>query len=243
MPIQIIPAIDLRDGKAVRLYQGDYAQETVFDDDPVAVAQRWEGQGASRIHVVDLDGAREGHPVQVETVVAIAHAVQVPIQVGGGFRTLDDVASLLDKGVDRVVLGTIAIEDPALLEEACRRHGEAVVVGIDARDGLVAVRGWREGSEIGALDLARELVARGVHRFVHTDIARDGTLEGPNLFAMEAFAGAVAPVPVIASGGVSKIDDIRDLAYTRVEGVIIGRALYTGDVSLPEALEAVSGKA
>lgn len=238
MPLEIIPAIDLRDGKAVRLYQGDYAQETVFDDDPVAVARRWEEQGASRIHVVDLDGARAGSPAQSAIVGAIAKAVGVPVQTGGGIRTLDDVSTLLALGIERVVLGTIAVENPDLVTDACRRHGEAIVIGIDARDGRVAVRGWREGSSINAIELARELIEGGAKRFIHTDIARDGTLEGPNLAAMEAFARAVAPVPAVASGGVSSVDDIRALASTGVEGVIVGRALYTGAVSLSEALEA-----
>ena len=236
--MEVIPAIDLRDGKAVRLYQGDYARETVFDEDPVRVASRWESEGARRIHVVDLDGAREGSPVQVEIVRRIADVVSVPVQSGGGVRTLDDVRQLLDSGVDRVVLGTIAVEDPDLVAEACVRFGpERVVVGIDARDGMVAVRGWRESSTRTSIEVATGLASSGVTRFVHTDIARDGTLEGPNLEAMAAFAGAM-DAAVIASGGVSNADDVRALTETGVEGVIIGRALYTGALTLPQAMAA-----
>jgi phosphoribosylformimino-5-aminoimidazole carboxamide ribotide isomerase len=234
--MEIIPAIDLRGGKAVRLYQGDYAQETVFDEDPIAVARRWQEQGAPRIHIVDLDGARHGRPFQADIVAGIANAVSVPVQVGGGIRTLDQIETLLNVGVDRVVLGTVAVEEPELVQAACLRFAQAIVVGIDARDGKVAVRGWREGSSVDALELARALSEAGVPRFVHTDIARDGTLQGPNLQAMEAFVQAIAPKAVIASGGVSSVGDIKRLAATGVEGVIIGRALYTGAVSLPEAL-------
>ncbi|MDA1096485.1 MAG: 1-(5-phosphoribosyl)-5-[(5-phosphoribosylamino)methylideneamino]imidazole-4-carboxamide isomerase [Chloroflexi bacterium] len=236
--MDVIPAIDLRGGKAVRLYQGDYARETVFDGDPVAVAVRWVAEGACRIHVVDLDGAREGRPVQAETVGRIVSAAGVPVQLGGGLRTLADLRVLLDLGVDRVILGTVAAEAPDLVEEACQVFGpEAIIVGIDARDGLVALRGWREGSTLDAIELARSLVLRGVRRFVHTDIARDGTLAGPNLAGMRAFIKAV-DAAVIASGGVSNAADVSALADTGVEGVIIGRALYTGAVSIAAALAA-----
>jgi phosphoribosylformimino-5-aminoimidazole carboxamide ribotide isomerase len=236
--LEVIPAIDLRGGKVVRFYQGDYDRETVFDEDPVRVAQRWESEGAGWIHVVDLDGARVGAPMQAEIVRRIVGAVSTPVQVGGGIRTLEDAQSLLDIGVDRVVLGTVAVEDPVIVAGACERFGtEHIIVGIDARDGRVALRGWKTSSNRVATEVALGLAARGAVRFVHTDIARDGTLEGPNLVAMRTFAKTLRDSAVIASGGVSTVEDVRALVGTGVEGVIVGRALYTGDLTLPEAIE------
>ena len=238
--MQIIPAIDLRNDKAVRLVQGDYDRETVFDDDPAAVARSWEEQGGTRIHLVDLDGAREGRTGQAELAATIARAVSVPVQLGGGVRSMDDIAALIDAGIDRVILGTVAVTNPELVREACERYGDHIAVGLDARDGRVAVRGWTEDSGVDTIELAQRLATHGVRRFIHTDISRDGAMQGVNLDAMQGFAEAVAPIPVIASGGVTTLDDIRALASKDVEAVIIGRALYTGDISLSDAIAAAS---
>lgn len=236
----LIPAIDLRGGRAVRLLQGDYDRETVFGDDPVAIARRWEAEGAARLHVVDLDGARDGASTQLEVITRIAAALQVPVQVGGGLRDAASVERVLAAGAERAILGTAAA-DPRVAAPLLDRFGERLIVGIDARDGRVAVRGWRETLDRDALELARELVALGARRFIVTDIARDGMLEGPNLAAMRRMAEAV-PVPVIASGGVARVEDVRALAALEcLEGVIVGRALYTGDLSLPHALAAIRG--
>ena len=236
--MEIIPAIDLRNGKAVRLVQGDYNRETVFDDDPVAVARSWEEQGGSRIHLVDLDGARDGSGGQTHIAAAIAAAAAVPVQLGGGVRSMADITALIDAGIDRVIIGTIAVTNPELVREACERYGERIAIGLDARDGRIAVRGWTEDSGVNAIELAQQLAELGALRFIHTDIARDGAMQGVNAAAMQTLAEAVAPIPVVASGGVTTLDDIRMLAETDVEAVIIGRALYTGDVSLPDAIRA-----
>ena len=238
--MDVIPAIDLRNGNAVRLYQGDYARETVFGDDPAAVARTWEQQGVNRIHVVDLDGARAGAPVQAALAASIAQAVSIPVQFGGGVRELSHIESLLEAGIDRVILGTVAVEQPELVREACELFGDRIVVGLDSREGRVAVRGWIEDTAVDTVELAARLVELGVSRFIHTDIARDGALEGPNVPAMQALINAVSPAAVIASGGVSGLDDIRALAAAQVEAVIVGRALYTGDLSLPDALQAAA---
>lgn len=230
--MEVIPAIDLRGGRCVRLLQGDYERETVFDDDPLAVAQRWQQSGARRIHVVDLDGARDGVAGQRVVIGAIARAVDVPVQVGGGVRRVEDAAELLEAGVQRVIVGTAAVKEPDLVTRLIERFGAAaIVVGIDARNGLVATDGWRETSATSALDLIREMQARGVERIVYTDIERDGTLTSPN-FAATAEVAAGGP-RVIASGGVARRSDLDRLAGIQgVEGVIVGRALYTGDVVL-----------
>lgn len=237
--MEVIPAIDLRDGRCVRLYQGDYARETVFADDPVAMAQRWQAAGAVRLHVVDLDGAAAGRPVNGDVVRRIVAAVSIPVQLGGGLRTLADIAAALEAGVARAILGTAAIEDEALLEEACRRYGDAIAVAIDARGGVVAVRGWREATTVEAVVLASRVIELGARRLIYTDVLRDGTLTGPNVEATAALVAAV-PVPVIASGGVSSLDDLRRLAAVGVEGAIVGQALYTGAIDLAEAIAAVA---
>lgn len=231
----IIPAIDIRRGRCVRLLQGDYDRETVYDDDPVAVAKRWAELGAERLHVVDLDGAAGDGPVNLDVVARIVAAVSIPVQVGGGLKRWEHVAEALALGAERVILGTAAIENKGLVERAVAENSEAVVVGIDARDGLVSTRGWREASRVRALELAREMVALGVRRLVYTDISRDGTLTEPNFQATAELVAAVA-VPVIASGGVAALDHVRRLARSGVEGAIIGRALYTGHVNLTDAL-------
>lgn len=239
--MDVIPAIDLLDGRCVRLYQGDYARSQVFNDDPVAVARQWEEQGAPRIHLVDLDGAKAGHPVNQAAISAIVQAVSVPVQVGGGLRDRESVADLLNLGVRQAILGTVAVEQPDLVSQLCQDFPGQIVVGIDARDGKVATRGWLETSEVMAIDLAQQMAQRGAAAIIYTDIHRDGTLQGPNLDALRNLAQAI-DIPVIASGGVSSLTDVLSLlalAPIGVSGMIVGRALYTGDVSLKEAVQAV----
>ena len=239
--MQIIPAIDLLDGQCVRLHQGDYDQVTRFSSDPVAQALDWQGQGAERLHLVDLDGARTGQPVNDQVIKAITAALSIPVQLGGGVRTAERAEELLASGLDRVILGTVASEKPDLVDALASRHPGRVVVGIDAKDGLVATRGWIETSTVQATDLARRFAASGVAAVISTDIATDGTLAGPNLEALRAMAEA-SSVPVIASGGIGTLEDILSLltiAPLGVNGVIVDRALYDGTVNLGEALQAV----
>ena len=239
--MQIIPAIDLLDGQCVRLHQGDYDQVTRFSSDPVAQALDWQRQGAERLHLVDLDGARTGQPVNDQVIKAITAALSIPVQLGGGVRSAERAEELLASGLDRVILGTVAIEKPDLVDALASRHPGRVVVGIDAKDGLVATRGWIETSTVQATDLARRFAASGVAAIISTDIATDGTLAGPNLEALRAMAEA-SSVPVIASGGIGTLEDILSLltiAPLGVNGVIVGRALYDGTVNLGEALQAV----
>ena len=231
----IFPAIDIKDGRCVRLYQGDYDQVTTYDDDPVRVALRWQEAGARWLHVVDLDGAAAGHPVNSDLIKGIRKETTFHIEVGGGLRTLDDVEMVLELGVDRVILGTVAIKNPTLLKEALLRWGERIVVGLDARAGKVAISGWRENSQVDAVALAEELSVLGAQRFIYTDIARDGSLQGPNIEALQAMQRAVS-CAVIASGGVSSLADLRALAAVGVEGAIVGKAIYTGDVDLATAI-------
>ena len=231
----ILPAIDIKDGRCVRLYQGDYDQVTTYDDDPVRVALRWQEAGAQWLHVVDLDGATAGYPVNSDLIRRIRKETTFNIEVGGGLRTLDDIDMILKLGVDRVILGTIAIKNPALLKEALLRWGERIVVGLDARAGKVAISGWRENSQVDAVALAQELCTLGVQRFIYTDISRDGSLQGPNIEALQAMQRAVS-CAIIASGGVSSLDDLRTLAAVGVEGAIVGKAIYTGNVDLATAM-------
>jgi phosphoribosylformimino-5-aminoimidazole carboxamide ribotide isomerase len=243
MGFELIPAIDLLDGQCVRLSRGDYDAATVYDSDPGAVAARFVAAGVKRIHVVDLDAARSGARTNADAVRAVVkQAGAIPVQLGGGVRSLDDVEAALGLGVQRVIIGTAALRDPALVCEAARLHPNRIVVGVDARDGRVAVEGWLETSETTVLEMARRFEDAGVAALVHTDIARDGMLEGPNLEATAALAESVS-IPVIASGGVGRTDDVRRAAglFARgVTGIIVGRALYTGDVDLGEALAAAA---
>jgi phosphoribosylformimino-5-aminoimidazole carboxamide ribotide isomerase len=239
--MQIIPAIDLLDGQCVRLHQGDYDQVTRFSDDPVAQALAWQQQGAERLHLVDLDGARTGQPVNDAAIKAITAALSIPVQLGGGVRSAERAEELLACGLDRVILGTVAIEQPELVQQLAGRHPGQVVVGIDAKDGLVATRGWIETSSVKATDLAQSFAGSGIAAIISTDIATDGTLAGPNLEALRAMAQA-SPVPVIASGGIGCLEHVLSLlslAPLGVEGVIVGRALYDGRVDLAEALAAI----
>jgi phosphoribosylformimino-5-aminoimidazole carboxamide ribotide isomerase len=237
MTVRIYPAIDLRGGQCVRLRQGDYAQETVFGADPAAMARQWVEQGATVLHVVDLDGAREGRPINAESIRGIV-AAGVPVQLGGGLRSEQHIEEALSWGVERVVLGTRALHDPAWFESVCRKFPGKIVAGIDARNGRVATEGWLQVSDVAALDLARRLAAWPVAALVYTDISRDGMLAGPNLEALAAMAQAVS-LPVIASGGVTTLDDVRQLARLPLEGCIIGRALYEGRIHLNEVIRIV----
>ncbi|MDA0270561.1 MAG: 1-(5-phosphoribosyl)-5-[(5-phosphoribosylamino)methylideneamino]imidazole-4-carboxamide isomerase [Chloroflexi bacterium] len=236
--MEIIPAVDIRDGKCVRLAQGDYARETVFGDDPVAMARQWAEQGATRIHVVDLDGARSGVASNAAIVQSIARGVSVPVQTGGGIRSMDTVRSMLDAGLDRVVLGTAAVKDPAFLAEAIVHAADRLVVSVDAREGRVALEGWTEATDLDALAFVRQLEAQGVVRIVYTDILRDGVTDGPNVAMYERLARQTS-VRIISAGGVTSVADLTRLSECGIEAAIVGRALYTGDVRLPEALQAV----
>jgi phosphoribosylformimino-5-aminoimidazole carboxamide ribotide isomerase len=234
--IDIIPAIDLRGGKCVRLYQGDYSQETVFSENPLEVALQWQSLGASRIHIVDLDGAAAGDVVNLEIIETIASAVLIPAQLGGGIRTLETITRLLKIGVERVILGTVAVENAELVKEACRKYAESIIVSIDAREGQVATRGWLQGTQLKAVKLAQDMAHLGVRRFIYTDITRDGTLSGPNYNAITELIETVR-LPVIAAGGISSAEHLKVLRRIGAEGAIIGKALYTGDIDLKQALE------
>ena len=232
----IFPAIDLRGGKCVRLIQGDFDKETVYSDDPQATALKWQNMGAKFLHVVDLDGARKGSPQNLDAIKKILSAIKIPIEVGGGIRTLNDAEKLLNLGVRRVILGSVAVENISLVEEAVKKFGDKIVVGIDARDGLVAVHGWEKSSAVKANELAKKIVAAGVKTIIYTDISKDGMLSGVNaeIFSeLQKFSGA----EVIASGGVKSIEDIRALKAAKIAGVIVGKAIYTGALDLKSAIE------
>ncbi len=235
--MQIWPAIDLRGGRCVRLVQGDYARETVYGDDPAAMARRWVGEGAKFLHLVDLDGARDGKLINRDAVSAIVKAVDVPAELGGGVRDEAAIRELLTLGLSRVVVGTKAIREPDWLREMCRLFPRQIVLGIDAKDGRVATDGWLEVSDVPATELARQFADQPLAAIVYTDIATDGMLAGPNVAAMRDMAAAV-DLPVIASGGVTSIADVKQLADSGVAGCIIGRALYEGKLELADALAA-----
>jgi phosphoribosylformimino-5-aminoimidazole carboxamide ribotide isomerase len=237
--VQVIPAVDIRGGRCVRLTQGDYARETVFEDDPVVAARRWANLGAERIHVVDLDGARDGRQANAAIVRAIAQAVVCPVQTGGGIRNLETLQATLDGGLDRVAVGTAAVKDPEFLRQAIEAAAEQLIVSVDARDGRVSLEGWTEGTDLDAGAFIEELAAQGVKRIVYTDISRDGVAGSPNFEMYERLTSKV-PLAVVAAGGVSRVEDLRRLAECGVEGAIVGRALYTGDIDLREALEVVA---
>jgi len=237
--VLLYPAIDIRGGGAVRLVQGDYERETAFDADPVDAARRWLDQGARALHVVDLDGARKGAPANLDQVGRVCHASTAPVQVGGGLRSAEDVAAALAAGADRVVLGTAALADPALVEALAAEHGERLVVSADARSGKVAVSGWERETAISPEQLIADLARRGVRRFVYTPVEVDGTLAGPVLDGVRAAAGAAAATgaELVYSGGIGSLDDLRALARLELEplgGVIVGRALYDGRFTVAE---------
>ena len=239
----VIPAIDVSEGRCVRLARGDMRQKTVYSDDPAEMARRWADQGAKLIHVVDLDGAVSGKRANADSLASICAATDVPVEIGGGIRTVEDVVSVLDLGARYAIMGTAALRRPAVLAEALQSYREQIIVGIDGRDGKVAVEGWTEATQVPAVALARAMEILGVQRLIATDINTDGVLTGPNLPAMRAMAQAVS-IEVIASGGVSCLDDIRSLTRLQAEGVvgcIVGRALYVGAFSLSEAIGAGAG--
>ncbi len=241
--LTIIPAIDLKDGKCVRLRQGRAEDMTVYSDDPVATALRWEAEGARLLHVVDLDGAFEKRPVHTEWVARIAKAISIPVELGGGIRTADHIRTLLDKGVARVILGTRACSDPEGVRQLAAEFGDAMVVGIDARDGKVQVKGWVETTGVSALDLARQMEKAGVRTLIYTDTATDGMLGGPNLAAVRSLCEAVPHCRIIASGGVSEPAHAAALAgmsLPNLEGAIVGKALYDGRTTL-QALQSAAG--
>jgi len=238
--MEIIPAIDIRGGKCVRLHQGDYGQQTTFADNPVEVALQWKSQGARWLHVVDLDGAAVGEPRNAAVVKRIIGRSALLVELGGGIRKEEVAEELLHSGVSRIVLGTAAIEKPELVEKLNRRFGQAVVVGLDARDGKIAIRGWRKDTVFDVLDLAREMTRIGVKRFIYTDVRRDGTLTEPNFDAIGKLMDRL-DVPVVASGGVARLEHLQRLGELGVEGAIVGKALYTGDINLREAIARFGG--
>ncbi len=232
----IFPAIDMKDGKCVRLEQGLFDKVTVFGEDPVQMAQKWEREGGKFLHLVDLDGAKDGVPKNLEIIKNICKNISIPIQLGGGIRSKETVKLLLEAGVSRVILGTMAINNIELLKELVMEYGEKIVVSIDAKDGLVAVDGWVNVSEVESIDLVRELETIGVKTIVYTDIAKDGMMEGPNFDIYKTLSESTK-IDVIASGGVSSIENVRKLKEMDMYGAIIGKALYTGDIKLSDALE------
>lgn len=232
----IYPAIDIKQGKCVRLVQGKFSDMTVYSDSPVQMAKKWERLGAKYIHLVDLDGARTGQSINSGIIKEIAKSVTVPVQLGGGIRSLETIKDMLDHGVARVILGTSAVQNPLLLKEAVAKYKEKIVVGIDAKDGKVAIEGWEKVSSFSAVRFASTMQEIGVKTIIYTDISRDGMLKGPNIDAIRVMVESCT-IDVIASGGVSSINDIEQLKQTGVEGVIIGKALYTENVDLKDALE------
>ncbi|WP_110461659.1 1-(5-phosphoribosyl)-5-[(5-phosphoribosylamino)methylideneamino]imidazole-4-carboxamide isomerase [Ruminiclostridium sufflavum] len=234
----IYPAIDIINGKCVRLQQGSYSDVTIFGDSPLEMAMKWEGLGAQFLHLVDLDGARSGSSENGELIRQIAGKLTIPVQLGGGIRSLDTIEGIISSGVNRVILGTSAVNDPEMLKLAIKEYKERIVAGIDAKDGMVAIHGWEKTSDFTAVDFARKIEALGVKTIIYTDIARDGMLKGPNLEAMSEMASSVG-IDVIASGGVSCLKDITNLKCTGVSGVIVGKALYTGNIDLKEAIESL----
>jgi phosphoribosylformimino-5-aminoimidazole carboxamide ribotide isomerase len=237
--MQIIPAIDLRAGRCVRLRQGNYEEETVFSDDPAAMAEHWVSQGAERLHLVDLDGARDGTLANVPSVRAILDRVRVPCQFGGGVRSTAAVAELLGLGLDRVIVGTRAVTDSAWFEKLCGDFPKRVCLGLDARDGKLAMEGWIHTSATNTLDLARRFDGLPLAAIIYTDISRDGMMRGVNLRSVEELVQAVR-TPVIASGGVTTLSDLTSLAASGVVGCIVGRALYEKSIALPDAIRAAN---
>ncbi|WP_303996474.1 1-(5-phosphoribosyl)-5-[(5-phosphoribosylamino)methylideneamino]imidazole-4-carboxamide isomerase [Megamonas hypermegale] len=241
----IFPAIDIRGGKCVRLIKGDFNQETVFSDRPEIMAKKWQDEGGKYLHLVDLDGALAGKSQNLATVEMILKTVDIPVELGGGIRTMENIKTVLDMGVSRVILGSVAVKNPQLVKDACKKYGsERIVVGIDAKDGIVAVDGWGVSGNVEAKELAKKMALGGVKHIIYTDISRDGTLSGVNAQATAEIA-RYSGVKVVASGGVSSIEDIKLLKQYEadgIEGVIVGKSIYTGSLSLPEALKIAKGE-
>ena len=238
--MEVIPAIDLLDGRCVRLYQGDYEQSQVFNENPLEVALQFQNQGATRLHVVDLDGAKEGNSVNLDTIAEIVKNLTIPVQVGGGLRNKASIERLFNLGVERAIVGTVAVENPELVKQLCEEFPQKIAIGIDARNGKVATKGWLETSTVEATDLAQQISDKAA-AIIYTDISRDGTLVGPNMEALREVA-EISPVPVIASGGISSLTDLLGLLSVEslgVNGVIVGKAIYTGAVDLTEAIQAI----
>jgi phosphoribosylformimino-5-aminoimidazole carboxamide ribotide isomerase len=232
----ILPAIDIRNGKCVRLQQGDYAQETVYADSPVEMAKHWEKQGAQFLHIVDLDGAKEGLPTNFDLVSSIAQSINIPIELGGGVRSQETIQRYLDAGVNRLVIGTLALKEADWFREMSQKFPDKLVLGIDGRNGLVATEGWLETSQTLATDLAKKYIDLPLAALVYTDIAKDGMLAGPNIDEMEAMRQAV-PFPLVVSGGIASLDDVRRLAARNFHACIIGKALYENKFQLAEVLK------
>ncbi len=237
--IEIIPAVDIKGGQCVRLYQGDYEQETVYSDDPLEVALKWQAKGAPRLHIVDLDGAVAGELCNRDIIQEISRAILIPVQLGGGIRHLEAIEKVLKEGVERVVLGTAAVENAELVVEACRKFRDSIVVSVDAQEGQVATHGWRQVTELPALALIKAMIKLGVKRFIYTDISRDGTLTEPNFNAISEVIDATR-APVIAAGGIASLNHLKMLKKLGAEGAIVGKALYTGDIDLKRAIAALS---
>lgn len=239
--MRIYPAIDIKDGNCVRLLQGRFSDVTVYGNSPSDMAKKWENMGGEFIHVVDLDGALKGHGVNAEIIKKICQSVSVPVQTGGGIRTMEDIEAKLSCGINRVIIGTKAVSDSEFVKRAVDKYGDKIVIGIDAKDGMVAIEGWEKTSDFTAVEFAKKMTDIGVKTIVYTDIATDGTLAGPNVAAMEEMVRSVN-ADIIASGGIGNIEHIKSLIPTGVEGVIVGRALYTGNVDLKEAIKIAGGK-
>lgn len=236
--MRIYPAIDIKDGNCVRLFKGQFSDVTVYGTSPAETAKKWETQGGEFIHVVDLDGALKGQGVNAEKIKEICKTVNVPVQTGGGIRTMADIEARLACGVNRVIIGTKAVADSDFVKQAVEKYGDKIVIGIDAKDGMVAIEGWEKTSDFTAIEFAKKMVSLGVKTIVYTDISTDGTLAGPNTSAMAEMVKSV-DADIIASGGIGSLEDILSLVPTGVEGVIVGKALYTERVNLTEAVNAV----
>lgn len=238
--MEIIPAIDLRNGRCVRLVKGDYNRETIYSQEPLEMAKHWQDQGATRLHVVDLDGAKDGKPVNLEIIKEITAALDIPVQLGGGIRSMDIIDNYLQSGVDRVILGTIALQKPEVVKAAVEKHGpEKIVVGVDAKDGKVAVNGWLEDSQKTVEEMIEQMKGFGVKVFIYTDISKDGTLEGPDLLGLKKY-NQIDNIDLVASGGVSSFEDLEELVKIDIVSVIVGKALYAGVIS--ENIEELNAK-